>query len=315
MRKHKYMDEIDELGNREGVADETPTKGHSTRKLLRMTSIVALSVLCITGGVLIHQLNHEKNKQHMERTPINHMIAKKMPLIKKEPIPSFPVPETMTDSPLLPATASEPIISYKPEPVRIIPNETDVSDVTENRVENQQIVVSSSADSGYTMRQALMFKDRFLTGSSCYTDYQALMRIANKTPQMKEVLNNLSPYCLRLIPANESVKNAFLKNKRQALVAMYQAKSPLWLSYLKTVLVYLVEIRKLNPTTSRPKDLLYKVQNEIYQNNITQADKLAKQLPIHMQRALPDFFREAEIYLRAEESLNKLILSFGKEGK
>ncbi|MBR4932273.1 MAG: hypothetical protein IKZ02_04525, partial [Alphaproteobacteria bacterium] len=151
--------------------------------------------------------------------------------------------------------------------------------------------------------------------SSCYADYQELMRIADKTPQMKEVLNNLSPYCMRLIPANVAVKNAFLKNKRQALVAMYQAKSPLWLSYLKTVLVYLVEIRKLNPTTSRPKDLLYKVQNEIYQNNIIQADKLAKQLPMHMQRALPDFFREAEIYLRAEESLNKLILSFEKEGK
>lgn len=313
MRKHKYMDEIDELGNRDGVADETPTKGHSTRKLLRMTSIVVLSVLCLTGGVLIHQLNHEKNKHHMKRTPINHMIAKKMPLIKKEPTPAYPVPATIADSSLLSTTVSAPIVSHEPEPARIIPNETNVSDVKEYSSENQQ--VNSFSNSDYSMQQALKLKDRFLMGSSCYADYQELMRIADKTPQMKEVLNNLSPYCMRLIPANVAVKNAFLKNKRQALVAMYQAKSPLWLSYLKTVLVYLVEIRKLNPTTSRPKDLLYKVQNEIYQNNIIQADKLAKQLPMHMQRALPDFFREAEIYLRAEESLNKLILSFEKEGK
>lgn len=311
MKKHKYMEEIDEIGTRETGTEETPTKQKSTRRVLRGMLILILTALCVVGLILIKKIHQKSATETLTPTQtINNMVSKKIPLLKKETVKN-------TENSI--SVESPSIISINPiETTSTIKNST--ADTTTSPIaaetpvsvspETNPIVLNIKTN--YTLAQALTFKENFLNGHSCRNDYLELTDSTNKTPEMLNAINNLSPYCLNHQNAAENVKNAFLKNKKNALVAMYQEKSPLWLSYLKTIPVYLIEIRKLNPTGSKPKDLIYKAQNELYQNNIEQADKILKQLPEHMQSAMLDFFREAELYLRADKSLTTLILSFEK---
>ncbi len=317
MKKHKYMEEIDEIGTRETGSEETPTKQKSTRRILKSFLILVLTALCVVGLILIKKVNQKTHADTLTAPQtINNIISKKIPLLKKEPVKNTtetPFVETIPDTPVIP-TISAPINTVSTIDNSI--SDTNLSVPISNKTptetvpEAEPIVIDTKTN--YTLAQALTFKENFLNGHSCRNDYLALTDSTNKTPDMLKAINNLSPYCLNHQNAAENVRKAFLKNKRNALVAMYQMKSPLWLSYLKTIPVYLVEIRKLNPTGSKPKDLIYKAQNELYQNNIEQADKILKQLPENMQLAMLDFFREAELYLRADKSLTSLILSFEK---
>lgn len=312
----KYMEEIDEIDNRSSHGDAVPTKKKSTRRILKSALILVLSVLCVTGGVLIHKINH-KQLPSFTPTPLNQMLSQKLTgKTTVKPALADPAPRRYRGRPSQPAAP----VQTPPQPVTTV---ADISQETLQQAlesqENQELMPTAATPQvkvprvqEYTMAQALLFKEHFLTGLSCQNDYETLQKVKEKTPLMREVLNGLAPYCRHELPALDNVKSAFLNNKRKALVMMYQEKSPHWLSYLKSILVYLIEIRKLNPETMRPKDILYKAQNEIYHNNIVKATLLLKQLPPQMQASMPDFFRESEIYLRADKSLNELILSFEK---
>ena len=312
MKKHKYMEEIDEIGTRETGTEETPTKQKSARRILKSVLILILTALCVVGLILIKKVNQKAHTDTLSAPQtINNILSKKMPLLKKEPINDATISHIESvNIPVTTPSVSSPIesISHTNTP-HVQPSVTE--EETASSVSEQEPIVLNT-ETNYTLAQALTFKENFLNGHSCRNDYLSLTDSTNKTPEMLEVINNLSPYCLNHQNAAENVKKAFLKNKRKALVAMYQVKSPKWLSYLKTIPIYLIEIRKLNPTGSKPKDLIYKAQNELHQNNIEQADKILKQLPENMQSAMLDFFREAELYLRADKSLTSLILSFEK---
>lgn len=307
MSAHKYMEEIDEIDSREHDGDVVPTRKKSTRRILKSILIIILSVLCVTGGVLIHKLNNQQ-VQTYRPTQFNTALSQKMSgKTTVQPKLSDPAPK-------MKSTAAD--ISLQEEQAldkEVVPELMKAS-APVNAANSEQQSLTALRKKEYGMAQALLFKEHFLTGLSCREDYQTLSAVQHKTPVMREVLNGLAPYCRHEVSALENVKEAFVNNKRKALVMMYQEKSPHWISYLKSVLVYLIEIRKLNPASSRPKDILYKAQNELYHNNIVKATLLLKQLPPIMQEAMPDFFRESEIYLRADKSLNELILSFEKEG-
>lgn len=312
MNAHKYMEEFDEIDNRGHGADETPTRKKSTRRIFKMISIIILSVLCVTGGVLIHKLNN-RQAQGYESASLNKLLIRKQPADKtavrpslSDPAPKVKQPLNSTDKTEISEVAEE--LTKPLSNMNLLPQ----AGIHENVQSIGVPIIPVKSPAEYTLAQALKFKEHFLTGLSCQSDYQALAMVKNKTPVMREVLNGLAPYCRHEVSALDNVKTAFVANKRKALVMMYQEKSPRWISYLKSVVVYLIEIRKLNPTSSRPKDILYKAQNEVYHNNIVKATVLLKQLPPQMQNAMPDFFREAEIYLQADNSLNELILSFEK---
>lgn len=315
MKKHKYLEEIDEIGTRETGSEETPTKQKSTRRILKSFLIMVLTALCVVGLILIKKVNQKTHADTLTAPQtINNIISKKIPLLKKEPVKNATNTsfiETIPNAPTIPTVSPSAPVNT----ISTLDNSSTLVTVSDKPKEDlipepEPIVIDTKTN--YTLSQALAFKENFLNGHSCRNNYLALTDSTNKTPEMLKAINNLSPYCLNHQNAAENVKKAFLKNKRNALVAMYQEKSPLWLSYLKTIPVYLIEIRKLNPTGSKPKDLIYKAQNELYQNNIEQADKILKQLPENMQSAMLDFFREAELYLRADKSLTSLILSFEK---
>ena len=56
MKKHKYMEEIDEIGTRETGSEETPTKQKSTRRILKSFLILVLTALCVVGLILIKKV-------------------------------------------------------------------------------------------------------------------------------------------------------------------------------------------------------------------------------------------------------------------
>ena len=142
-----------------------------------------------------------------------------------------------------------------------------------------------------------------------------MLNTTHKTALTDDVLNNLSPYCLSNQSAIKNVKDAFLKNKKKALIVYYKENNPTWIAYLKAIPASLVEIRKINPTEDTPKDLIYKAQNEIDSQNISKAIDLITKLPLTMQQKMTDFYREAAIYNRAKNSIDQLILSFEVKGE
>lgn len=320
----KYIEEIDELNANEHIHENTPKKTKNIRRVVRIFFIGFLSVLCIIGIVLIHKLHKDAQKNPSSTvTRFNRIVQSKMPsltptgkglvLSDKSSNAVSPKSFSVPTEPVFVPSDNIPIQSAAlPE---LTPTSDVISDVQPSDVQEKAVVNVSRQKSDYTLHQALMFKEHFLKGQTCTQDYQQLMNTQYKTPEMLTVLNNLSPYCANTASARQNIKHVFLKEKKRALIAGYEMKDVQWVAYVKALVVSVIEIRKLNPTTSKPKDIIYQAQNELYHQNIRQAVALLKTLPPHMQDAMSHFFREADIYIRADDSLNKLILSFESAGE
>ena len=151
--------------------------------------------------------------------------------------------------------------------------------------------------------------------NNCKHDYQKLLNVPNKTTEALAVLNDLSPYCLNDQKPVLNVLEAFLKNKKEAIIAYYHKNNPAWLAYLKAIPISLIEIRRINPEKNTPKNILYKAQNELISQNVENAVNFVTQLPLEMQQKMDDFYREAAIYNRSLQSLDQLILSFERKGE
>ncbi len=320
MNKSKYVEEIEEL-NASDSSEQKPTK-KSSRKSLKTIFIVILFILCVMGLAMIHKLRKEASVTLLPKTQMSSILNRKMPLLNTPK--QTPVEKTVTDSGSGDTTISEtkPDIPSNKTAAPIeqpitgiivpIPAESDKVAMT---VPVTTPTITSKPSFDYTLNDAITFKEHFLKGLPCESDYNKLLSARYKSSETQEVLNNLLPYCNGQQNTITNIRNVFLKNKKQALIAGYKEKSPKWIAYVKAVLVSVIEIRKLNPTTGKPKDIIYKAQNELYKQNIDGAAKLLRTLPAVMQEQMSDFFREAEIYVRADNSLNKLILSFENKGE
>ncbi len=321
MNKNKYVDEIEELNATDTM--ERQTKKKSSRQTFKTLFIIILFILCVLGVTRIVKLHKEAANTLTERPQVNSVMPRKMPLLNatksltNAPASYIEIAEKKptTSSLNTPVLTQTKPVEVKPEPVL----EKSVDIVAPMPSAPITSILPSTPTKpvviGYTLQDALTFKDNFSKGNSCETDYQKLLVSPYKTQAMQNVLNNLSPYCSSQADALANIRTIFLKNKKQALIAGYKANSPKWIAYIKAILVSTVEIRKLNPKTSKPKDIIYKAQNELYRKNVYQAEKLLRTLPAVMQEQMTDFFREADIFIRANNSLNELILSFDKKGE
>ncbi len=319
MNKNKYVDEIEELNATDTM--ERQTKRKSSRQTFKTLFIIILFILCVLGVTRIVKLHKEAASSLTERPQVNSVMPRKMPLLNatkslaNTSTSYIEIAEKKPAAPSLntPVLAQTKPVDVKPDPIKsvdaVVPTPSiPVTSTLPNTPPKPMVI-------GYTLQDALTFKDNFSKGNSCETDYQKLLVSPYKTQAMQIVLNNLSPYCSSQADALANIRTTFLKNKKQALIAGYKANSPKWIAYIKAILVSTVEIRKLNPKTSKPKDIIYKAQNELYRKNVYQAEKLLRTLPAVMQEQMTDFFREADIFIRANDSLNDLILSFDKKGE
>lgn len=307
----------------------TPKKrSKSLSRIVKPILIVSLAVLCLTGGIVLHKI-HAFEKKHLNQK-ITHSLKQERPFSLKmsqtstpqKPINLFNTPSQneMGNTPL---PQSEDNVLSLTNPTNEI--KTEENTVTETITEEQntpkeqptlpQEENKNTKMDGFSLSDALLFKEHFLTEENCYEDYQKLLNVSNKTFLANDVLNNLSPYCLSNQSAIKNVRSAFLKNKKKALIVYYKENNPSWIAYLKAIPASLIEIRKINPTKNNPKDILYSAQNEIDSQNISKAIDLITKLPLTMQQKMTDFYREAAIYNRAKNSIDQLILSFEVKGE
>ncbi len=324
MNKNKYVEEIEDLSTTETIEKKKQKKKRFTRKNFKMLFILILFFLCVLGVTQIVKLHKEATDNLAEKTQVNAVVSRKMPLLNGGQNLAKPAASYIKIADNVPNKAALNAVKLSPQNPQ---TETNVSLKAETPVnasvvatafqtaKEVPVVQTATIDPDYTLHDALLFKDNFLKGISCEANYQKLLTSKYKTMAMQNVLNNLSPYCSSQTNALDNMKTVFLKDKKRAMIAGYKANSPMWVAYIKAILVSTIEIRKLNPQTSKPKDIIYKAQNELYKKNVYQTTQLLRTLPTVMQEQMIDFFREADIYIRADNSLNELLLSFEKKGE
>ena len=313
--RKKETEEITQIT--ESLSSPTATKARSKRlsRIVKPILITTLAALCLTGGIVLHKIHTIEKQRTGQKTVKTFKQEKPFQLgVSKThhqptPIKIFnetPQIESVEQTKMLKPTEKEPLNVNEIAAIEQLPLK-DTPLLQEPLKEVQEI--------GFSLADALLFKEHFLTEESCFEDYQKLLNTTHKTTLTDDVLNNLSPYCLSNQSAIKNVRDAFLKNKKKALIVYYKENNPSWLAYLKAIPASLVEIRKINPTEDTPKDLIYKAQNEIDSQNISKAIDLITKLPLTMQQKMTDFYREAAIYNRAKNSIDQLILSFEVKGE
>ncbi len=311
----KDYDETEELQDTLSENTEPKPRNKGISKFIKPTLITVLSILCLSGGIVLHKM-HSFKTEHKE-IPVKTKLIKKtnsLSLLTQNPptktpntLSLNPVPETISKI----STSDTTINTFTPQK----PDNVSLSEEPIKSLTQPNTTLSVAKMEGFTLNDALRFKEKFLTEDNCYEEYQQLSNAIHKTSTANVVLENLYPYCISNTGAVKNVKEAFLKNKKAALIVYYRENNPLWLAYLKAIPAMLIEIRKINPLKDTPKDILYRAQNELYSQNVSKAMDLINSLPLSMQRKMSDFFREAGIYNSAKESLNQLILSFEKKGE
>ena len=311
--------------------EDMVSKPKGISRILKPILITILSILCLTGGIVLHKLHSVEVKMNSKNNYGSYTASSSLSLLKENtaapldnPLKSLSSISSINslsikEEPNLPETNKHEEISQVS-----LQDETLLQDpVLEPTVSEEtnpsanQIVKESPLSflDGFTLKDALKFKENFLAENNCKNDYQKLLNVPNKTAEALAVLNDLSPYCLNDQKPVLNVLEAFLKNKKEAIIAYYHKNNPAWLAYLKAIPISLIEIRRINPEKNTPKNILYKAQNELLSQNVENAVNFVTQLPLEMQQKMDDFYREAAIYNRSLQSLDQLILSFERKGE
>lgn len=289
---------------------DTPPRPKGFVRLIKPILITVLSVICLLGGIVLHKTN-SFNKEPVKTTSYAPIKQKQLSLLTQQPIVEAKINNGI---PTIKNEIAPTPVKEEKEVKPVIPEPNIVSvPTTETKEISQELEPKKTID--FTLKEAIEFKEHFLTEDSCATDYQKLLNLSYKTKEVYDVLNDLSPYCLSNQKPVKNLREAFLKDKKEALIVYYKENNPKWLAYLKAIPASLIEIRKINPDTNKPKDILYKAQNEILSQNVTKAIEYVTMLPLSMQRKMNNFYREAAIYNRAKNSLDQLILSFEPKGE
>ena len=309
--RRKDDEELNQITESLSHDTDTPPRPRGFSRFLKPLLIMVLSVLCLLGGIILHK-TPSREKEYTKTTLAYQPITKQnqLNILTKKTTETKTNTNLAVVKPVLVPTVEkqekETVTDITPS---ISETKTEISETEQNKT------TETIQPFGFSLKEALEFKERFLTEDTCHTDYQKLLNLSNKTNEVMDVLNDLAPYCLSNQKPVENLREAFLKDKKEALIVYYKENNPTWLAYLKVIPASLIEIRKINPRTNKPKDILYKAQNEILSQNVSKAIEYVTMLPLSMQRKMNNFYREAAIYNRAKNSLDQLILSFEIKGE
>ena len=329
-------------------SEKHPKKPFSLRKTLRSVLITILSVLCIIGGVLIHKL-HSKGMaayptfKRTEATRPALMVPSVMltptpkPILDSETdvsdeqpitISSMATPPSTTDkarhladdiadefATLSPAsdtpsdTADLSLISSD-EPKAITPSplpatEKQPPSITRPLLKNHAVPLNA----------VLKLQHDFYHTASCRNAFDVLQSKVGDDLKARQVVVDLSAFCAEPGSAKKRLKTLFLKDKKQGLYAYYHQSHAPWYAYVRALLIDLIDVHEINPKGETPPELIDRAQTAIDQGNIAEALRILTALPFELKAEFASFFREAAAFVRAEESLKALILSYEKQGE
>ena len=304
------------------------------RRNRRIFRLIVLALLLGFGWAGYHNLKHKSMAQIPAKTgtPFTIQPAKSVPVnpndvdtsnVKKSSvlfqqpsnlstdIKNSIQPETLKEN--SDETANKAEHPKEPEAPILTVEETDIPNETPNQLETDiEQDLSVSGTQTYTLRDALAFRDHFLSEQPCGEDFRKLILSDNKTNTAQEVIKNTSYFCLTTNNVYGELTNAFISAKQNALIRYYYEKDNEWMAKIKSTLLHVIQIRNLNPNSDDTPAVLDKAHNAIEAKNIALATELIASLPDNLQNDFDGFLKKAENYAEAASSLERLILSYAK---
>ena len=178
----------------------------------------------------------------------------------------------------------------------------------------QEVTQPSSTQEAhhYTLRDALTFRDNFLSEKPCGDDFRKLILSDTKTEAVQAVIKDTSHFCLTTNNVYGELSEAFLTAKQNTLIHYYYLEDNEWMAKIKSAVTQLIKIRNLNPQTNDVPAILDRAHNAIEAKNIALTTELIASLPQNLQHDFDMFLEQAQNYTNASSSLERLILSYAK---
>lgn len=283
----------------------------SVKHFSKSVLIVLLSFFCIFIGVLIYQLSMpvedlkslEEKPMLVRRTPLKNTQAERTSVVFQH----SPKSEVSLKKEEVPVTPVLDLDTTKPDKEN---KETSLPPPSDAVV----AVSEETSEPLLTLENALQLRDHLAMGQSCLEDLKLIMK--TRPPQSVEkdrLIEKLMPICTAR-SVFSGLEDTFYKNRKKALMTYYRLNNPLWLAYLKTLGASLVDIRKLDPSKEKPKDIISMAQNALMTKNLKETIQIIQKLPPEIQAEFNDFVEQAQAYLAAQEEAENLILAFGRKG-
>ena len=279
---------------------QTPTV-IPVRHFMRSAFLLGLVLICIVVGILFHRLNNpiypnQAVSQVQGSKPISVPVKKsEKPVRVKLP---RPIREASMIDELPPTQPADPIINRSPATIEPL---------------NHAIAtVQSKNEAPLSLITALQLRDKLAMGESCQQDVESLLNAPTATAQ--PLLEKLIPVCVQ----NDfwkTLEKTFQRDKQEALITYYHLNNPMWLAYIKSFLVRMIDIQRIHPTKMRPKDFLAQAQEAMIQHRLDAVIANIQKLPPVLQAHFRDFLKQAQTYLAAQETVEKIILSFDEGRK
>ena len=192
-----------------------------------------------------------------------------------------------------------------------IPQNTQDNNVTtlEDQIET---ALSTDDRASYSLQDALIFRDHFLSEQPCGNDFRKLILTDNKTEAAKNVIKETSYFCLTTNNVYGELNSLFETAKKNALIQYYKDTCSKYKARFYIFLTYIIRVRNLNPIGDSVPALLDRAQNATQNKNIALATQTIRELPSQLQAAFADFLQKAKNYADASKALENLILSYAK---
>ena len=262
---------------------------------------------------------NEKQLTGLEKSET--IVASKSTVVPmpKVVLPTYVHPTKTPDVPPIPKDLSQPTETKSKEPTNIISNTKENTKSDENltpsiqELEEQiEVALADNPTSDYSLRDALIFRDHFLSEQPCGDDFRKLILSDDKTPITQEVIKSTSYFCLTTNNVYGELNGAFISAKKQALIQSFYQNNSKWKARILSFLSRLVQVRNLNPKGDTPSDLLDKAHKALDNKNIALTVEIISDLPPYMQSEFQNFLEKSKNYADAANALENLILSYAK---
>ena len=300
------------------------------RRSRHIFRLVIVMSICALGWATYNNLKQSIAKTNIKTTAVDIQSAKDIPVNPAEVNTS----EVTEKSVLFKAQKTpeqleikksdekdtQPVITTQPETTvisveknEIIPDEMDKKEVAEDVLEEQiEVALSDTPTHVYSLKDALIFRDHFLSEKPCGDDFRKLILSDNKQSVVQEVIKSTSYFCLTTNNVYGELDNVFKQAKQNALIKYYYMQDSEWLAKIKSIAVRIIQIRDLNPSSDNVPAILDRIQNTLIEKNISQTVELIATLPDYLQPEFETFLEKAQNYADASAALENLILSYAK---
>ncbi len=261
---------------------------------------------------------NDKQQNKSEKSDLIVASKSNVTPMPKVVLPTYVHPTKTPDRPSIPKELQQKEISVETPTDTVsdnIPTEQpdNASAPSVQELEHQiEVALSTNPSLDYSLRDALIFRDHFLSEQPCGDDFRKLILSDDKTHITQEVIKSTSYFCLTTNNVYGELNSAFVSAKKQAVIQSFYQNNPKWKARILSFLSRLIQIRNLYPKGDTPTDMLDKAHTAVDNKNIATAVEIISKLPPYMQLEFKNFLEKSKNYADAANALENLILSYAK---